>query len=101
MSSVARRCCRACLMTDRTAPASALIEKYIVLIADWSTLIGRGISRLGSHWSRVLLAPALLCHKEPARIKQNTPLGVFCVPKPLVGGFGCDELVLYGIRELA
>ena len=29
------------------------------------------------------------------------PLGVFCVPKPLVGGFGCDELVLYGIRELA
>ena len=42
-----------------------------------------------------------LCHKEPARSKQNTPLGVFCVPKPLVGGFGCDELVLYGIRELA
>ena len=21
--------------------------------------------------------------------------------KPIVGGFGCDELVLYGIRELA
>ena len=42
-----------------------------------------------------------LCHKEPARSKQNTPLGVFCVPKPQVGGFGCDELVLYGIRELA
>ena len=38
-----------------------------------------------------------LCHKEPARSKQNT----LCVPKPLVGGFGCDELVLYGIRELA
>ena len=33
----------------------------------WSTLIGRGMSRLGSHWSRVSLAPALLCHKEPAR----------------------------------
>ena len=33
--------------------------------------------------------PALLCHKEPAR------------RKPLVGGFGCDELVLYAIRELA
>ena len=30
------------------------------------------------------------CHKEPARSKQ---MGVFCV--------GCDELVLYGIRELA
>ena len=41
--------------------------------AVWSTLIGRGMSRLGSHWSRVLLAPALLCHKEPARSKQNTP----------------------------
>ena len=27
--------------------------------------------------------------------------GVFCVAKSLVGGFGCDELVLYGIRELA
>ena len=24
-----------------------------------------------------------------------------CVPKPLVGGFGCDELVLYGISLLA
>ena len=23
--------------------------------AEWSTLIGRGMSRLGSHWSRVLL----------------------------------------------
>ena len=24
-----------------------------------------------------------------------------CVPKPLIGGFECDELVLYGIRVLA
>ena len=38
-----------------------------------------------------------LYHKEPARSWE-----VFCIPKPLlVGGFGCDELVLYGIRELA
>ena len=37
--------------------------------------------------------------KEPARSKQNTPLGIFCVPKPLVGGFGCDELVLYGVSS--
>ena len=28
-------------------------------------------------------------------------IGVFCVPKPLVGGFGFDELALYGIRQLA
>ena len=39
--------------------------------------------------SEELLAPALLCQ---ARSKQNTPL---------VGGFGCSSLVLYGIRELA
>ena len=55
-------------------------------------------SLLHSHWSsanNVLLSlveivrsvalPALLCHREPA----------------LVGGFGCLELVLYGIRVLA
>ena len=40
------------------------------------------------HGKVLLQAP--LCHKEPARSKQN-----------IVGGFGCDELVLYGIRELA
>ena len=126
------------------------ILSFIILISfqinhftAWSTLIGRGMSRLGSHWSRVLLAPALLCHKEPARRIQSPLLGALerkiplagslwhkdrwlpctersyyrrpyaiknqrgaskipqCVPKPLVGGFGCDELVLYGIRELA
>ena len=49
--------------------------------AACSTLIGRAMSRLVSHWSRVLLAPALLCHKEPARRiqTQNTPRGVFCL----------------------
>ena len=26
---------------------------------------------------------------------------LICFPKPLVGGFGCDELFLYGIRVLA
>ena len=41
----------------------------------------------------VLLTPALLCHKEPPEAPNY-------VPKPLVGGFECDELVLYGIREL-
>ena len=40
-----------------------------------STLIGRGMSRLVSHWSRVMLAPALLCHKEPARRIQSPRLG--------------------------
>ena len=31
--------------------------------AVFSTLIGRGMSRLGSHWSRDVATPALLCHK--------------------------------------
>ena len=48
------------------------------------------------HGKVLLWAP--LCHKEPARSKQNK-IGVFCVPKPLVGGFGCDELVLYVQRR--
>ena len=30
---------------------------------------------------------------------RKGPMGVFCVPKSLVGGFGCDELVLYGIKD--
>ena len=41
----------------------------LALSPDWSTLIGRGMSRLGSHSSRaslVMLAPAVLCHKEQA-----------------------------------
>ena len=39
----------------------------------WSTLIGRGSTLLRSHWSRaflVMLAPAILCHKEPARASK-------------------------------
>ena len=103
-----------------------------------STLIGRGSTKLGSHWSRwfiVLLRQCLLCHKEPVRRIQSPLLGAFCLllagsswhknswlpcteksyyrrpyaiknqrgasKRPLVGGFGCDELVLYGIRLLA
>ena len=78
-------------------------------------------SLVHSHWSRNVEAwlslvesfimlkyfhgvatPALLCHKDrwlpyTERILYRHPMGVFCVPKPLV----CDELVLYGIRELA
>ena len=75
-----------------------------ILKSGWSTLIGRGMSRLDSHWSRaslVMLAPAVLCHKEPARASkaprggfgtQNTPIGWY---------FACSSLVLYGIRLLA
>ena len=34
------------------------------------------------------------------RKARNAPSRGHFVPKPLVGGFGCLELVLYGIREL-
>ena len=40
----------------------------------FSTPIGRGLTRLGSHWSRasqVMLTLAVLCHKEPARRIQR------------------------------
>ena len=69
---------------------------------EFSTLIGRALKRLGSHWldlGHSVAMPALLCHKDTAQGTQN-PLGYF-VPKPLVGGFGCLELCVYGIRELA
>ena len=48
----------------------------IVSQPAWSTLIGRAPALLRSHWSRasiVMLAPAILCHTEPVRSKQNTP----------------------------
>ena len=35
------------------------------------------------------------------RKARNAPSRGHFVPKSLVGGFGCLELVLYGIRELA
>ena len=35
------------------------------------------------------------------RKARNAPSRGHFVPKPLVGGFGCLELVLYGIGELA
>ena len=61
-------------------------ESFRDLHAVWSTLIGRGMSRLGSHWSRVMLAPALLCHKEPARRIQSPLLGALERKIPPLGG---------------
>ena len=80
------------------------------------------VRRSSPEWSIAVIrdhdvaTPALLCHKEPAPIigpfrawkppipyalKNQRGAGVFCVQKPLVGDFRYDELVLYGIRELA
>ena len=63
--------------------------------AAWSTLIGRGMSRLVSHWSRAslqMLAPAVLCHKERARASKAPYQGLWDA------NFACSWLVLYGIK---
>ena len=44
--------------------------------------------------SFLCMKPTLIPSTFPCRVK-----GVFCAPK-LLGGFGCDELVLYGISLL-
>ena len=57
----------------------------------WSTIIGRG-PLLCSHWSRpslVMLAPAVLCHKEPARRIQSLQGGILLAPR-----WGSDYLCL-------
>ena len=56
-----------------------------ILATVWSTLIGRGSTRLGSHWLRVLLAPALLCHKEPAQ--ANSLAGSYDIRAPILEPF--------------
>ena len=49
--------------------------------------------------SEELLAPALLCHKEPARRIQSPLLGALERKIPLGGYFACSSLVLYGKRD--
>ena len=55
--------------------------------AGWATLIGRGQSRLCSHW--LTEASSLLCHKDTA---QGSP-------KTFSWVISCLSLCLYGIRE--
>ena len=81
-------------------------------------------------YSHGVATPALLCHKEPDQGMQSPRHGIYFLPwlvlygisvplkdpfrawKPPIPyviknqrgarlGFGCEELVLYGIRELA
>ena len=58
----------------------------VVLSTGFSTLVGQGMSRLGSHWSRDVATPALLCHKEPARRIQSPLLGALERKIPPLGG---------------
>ena len=51
----------------RVLNTSLLYETLSQWTAAWSTLFGRGMTRLVSQWSRaypVMHAPAVLCHKE-------------------------------------
>ena len=68
--------------------------------AVFSTLIGRGISRLGSDWSRDVAPPALLCHKEPARRIQSPLLGALERKIPPLGGFHARKGPILGALML-
>ena len=79
-------------MTGRRRSWTAMAGETSV----WSTLIGRAPTLLRSHLSRafpVMLAPAVLCHKEPTRASKAIQVGT--------RGFGtqntpnCLLLVLY------
>ena len=86
----------------------------------WSTLIGRAMSRLVSHWSICLPLAGSLCHEDswlpctersyyrrPYAIKNQRgaskipPNGGILRSKAPSRGLWMPELVLYGIRELA
>ena len=62
-------------------------QRTLQFIILCSTLIGRGISRLGSHWSRA----SECCWRQQSYALKNQQRG----------GLGCDEMDLYGIRLLA
>ena len=52
----------------------------------------------------ILLAPHWFTYPYAIKNQRGAskiPHKFQSVPKPIVGGFGWDELVLYGIRELA
>ena len=66
------------------APQSQLLPEKISVY--WLRSNEAGLSLVQSF--RVLLAPAVLCHKEPAR----------CIQRAIRGYFACSPLVLYGIR---
>ena len=64
------------------------------MLSPWFTppLLDAGKPYNEADWSSgVATTPAILCHKEPTRSKQNTPSRGLWMP----------ELVLYGIRLLA
>ena len=90
----------------------SLVESFIVLLRQCllchkepapriqSPLLGAFCLLLaGSLWHKDSWLPCTerSYYRRPYAIKNQRGAS----KKPLVGGFGCDELVLYGIRELA
>ena len=80
-------------------------ERRYIQDSHWSSSYIAGISLVESFrvlkYIHSVATPALLCHKEPAQGTQSPHWGVFRPKAQHVGGFGCLELVLYGIREMA
>ena len=64
-------------------------------LLHYCALIGRKVHSVAT--------PALLCHKEPATSKKNSPIanGGILRSKAPGRGFWMPELFLYGIRVLA
>ena len=85
-SITGRRNRRSVLCTGDTSLANIYLQ-FCQLSADWST----SMSRIKSE---ELLAPALLCHKEPVRRIQSPLLGALERKIPLGGYFACSSLVL-------
>ena len=67
-------------------------EQVSQTVPDWSSFIGRAPIILRSHWSRaslVMLAPVILCHKEPDNhIQSPLPLVAMKNQQGAVGGIG-------------
>ena len=79
----------------------SLVESFIVLLRQ----LYYAIKNLYGIRDRWLPCTERSYYRRPYAIKNQRraskdPSRGLCVPKPLVGGFGCDELVLYGIRVL-
>ena len=70
-----------------------LIELNLILVCVWSSMVTDPESLLP--WR------TLSVHRLRWRHTRNAPSRGHFVSKPLVGGFGCLELVLYDIWELA
>ena len=71
-------------------------EEFIVMLRQLSYAIKNQDKWLHALKESIIGRPIIDSFSDPYAIKNQRK-----ARKPLVGGFGCLELVLYGIRELA